>query len=117
MLNKPVLIPQKDEVTSLGSAIFAFVARGGCLPRRWRRPRTNSALITERSNRIPPLSLSMTGCTHCSGLSYFGFGLSRGSDNHTRWRTCCRCCGKLQMRIRVLRLGLSESLCPDCHSH
>ena len=53
VLNKPVLVPA-DDVTSLGSAIFAFLAAGtfSSVP----EPKRRSAPITKSSSRSPALA-------------------------------------------------------------
>ena len=65
VLNKPVLVPT-SEVTSLGSAIFAFLA-AGALSARSKKRRTRSAPATAPSSRIPPRRRSTSSSTRSTG--------------------------------------------------
>ena len=97
VLNKPILVPQGD-VTSLGSAIFAFLAAGAfasieeaqnalCPPHRMFR--------TGAGKRAP----SMTNCFALYRKLYFGFGREESAAGGARRRAA----GFAQHRGRRLR--------------
>ncbi len=89
VMGKPVLVP-KGDVTSLGSAIFAFLAAGAFAPSR--RPRTRCARPTRRSSPRRPRRRPIPGVVSAVSQAVLQFRRS-GNRRPSRSATCCRSCG------------------------
>jgi L-ribulokinase len=107
-LGKPILVPDGD-VTSLGSAIFAFLAAGTFRP--WKRRRTRSVLAIARSSRRAPRSTLTGSFIRCTASYTSTFGGATVEYFLAQEYIIGRDVGKLlQRHMEVVGRPLSERL-------